>query len=227
MVERAVESLWSPQGWRARDWLHERGLADETLRAYSIGYISGDRYDDPAAWGLDGKKIWLPRGVALPWIETDGTIWGVRVRRPAGKPKYWSIKDSVLAIFGARHIVGRRTAALTADEFDAMLLRQEAGDLVDVATLGGAGTGLHPRARWHLLDASRVLVMLDGDKAGDDGARRLLAASPRMRHVALPDELDITDFFLAGGDLRRLVSDHLTGTNESTAPVADRERFWL
>ena len=44
----------------------ERGLSPETWRAFRLGYNPTNLYDDPARWGLTGKKIWLPRGIVIP-----------------------------------------------------------------------------------------------------------------------------------------------------------------
>lgn len=35
----------------------ERGLSAETVRAFRLGYNPTNLYDDPARWGLEGKKI--------------------------------------------------------------------------------------------------------------------------------------------------------------------------
>ena len=59
----------------------ERGLSPETWRAFRLGYNPLNLYDDPAKWALDGKKIWMPRGIVIPgfWQEKP---WYVKVRRP-------------------------------------------------------------------------------------------------------------------------------------------------
>jgi hypothetical protein len=56
----------------------------------------------------------------------------------------------------------------------------------------------------YMLSATRILVALDGDKAGEAGATKLLSSSARMRRLDLPPGQDLTDYRLAGGDLRAL-----------------------
>ncbi|MHB2021023.1 MAG: hypothetical protein ACYCW6_29145, partial [Candidatus Xenobia bacterium] len=51
------------------------------------------------------------------------------------RPKYRHVKGSQPILFGSDTLQGRETALLCEGEFDAMLLAQEAGDLVGVATL--------------------------------------------------------------------------------------------
>jgi hypothetical protein len=52
-LEDAEAVLWSAEGEPARAHLHRRGLTDETLRAWRIGFQSQERPRDPAEhWGF-------------------------------------------------------------------------------------------------------------------------------------------------------------------------------
>jgi DNA primase len=211
VVRQAMDDLWSDRGERARAYLYGRGLTDETIHTYILGYIPEDRYDNPNPWGLkldEGKRVWLPRGIVIPWIQkSDDEVWCIKIRRPGGQPKYIATKGSVPTIFGTLRFRQREALILPEGEFDAMLLWQEVGDLADVLTLGAAGKGLDPRAELYLLSSSRQLVIYDADTAGAAGAEKLIASSPRMRRLELPAGQDITDYHLAGGNLRRLVTE--------------------
>ena len=206
---QAFHRLWSDEGARARDYLHRRGLQEDTILQFLLGYLGEDLRDDAEAWGLEGKPVWLPRGITIPWV-VDGFTWAVKVRRPKGRPKYVAARGSAPTIFGADKMAGRDTLVLAEGEFDAMLLWQEARDLVDVATLGNATRGIDPRATLRLLRASTILVAYDADDAGRQGARKLGAASGRMRPLELPPGHDLTDYHLAGGGLRQLVANRST-----------------
>jgi hypothetical protein len=66
---------------RARAYLHGRGLDDETLRAWRIGFQPEERRRDSAErWGFpaqaDGRPGWvrIPRGIVIPWL-LDGQLW--------------------------------------------------------------------------------------------------------------------------------------------------------
>ncbi|HET8626913.1 MAG TPA: primase-helicase zinc-binding domain-containing protein, partial [Thermomicrobiales bacterium] len=201
-VEGAERALWAEPGERARDWLQGRGLRDDTLRAWRVGFHPADAWDDPARWGLDrGPMVRLPRGVVLPWFAA-GELWHVKVRRAAGRPKYVAIAGGRPVLFGADTLAGRAVGVLAEGEFDALLLWQAAGDLVGVATLGGCGATPGPRALGHLLPVARLLVAYDADAPGERGAARLAALSARLRLLRPPPGQDLTDFVLAGGDLR-------------------------
>jgi hypothetical protein len=105
-----------------------------------------------------------------------------------------------------------------------MLLHQEAGDLVDVVAMGGAKSEPHPRLMTHLLGASRWLVALDRDGAGDQGAEWWSDFSARVRRVRPLQGNDLTEFHLSGGNLRLWVSHHLDQVGavvEPESPVSD------
>jgi DNA primase len=206
-VAESEAALWSDAGKSARAYLHdERGLTDETLRRWRIGLQVTDEREARERWGLDpqeddGKPVWLPRGIVIPWVAA-GELWQIKIRRPTGEPRYPAIKGGHPLLFGADLLTGRATAALTEGEFDAMLLEQEAGDLVDVATLGSCSKPLRGRAMGYLLGAARVLVAYDNDEEGRRGTERMLTVSSRMRLATVPQGKDVTEFWRLGGRLR-------------------------
>ena len=108
-------------------------------------------------------------------------------------------------LFGSDTLDGRRAAVLVEGELDALLLAQEASDLVGVVTLGSCSKGLDQRVIPHLLPITPILVAYDTDEAGQTGARRLAAISKRVRLIRVPSGKDITEAFLFRVDLRAWV----------------------
>ena len=119
-------TLWSDVGARARAWLNQRGLARDTVRSWRLGFNA----DDQKLCGL-----WVPRGIVIPCL-VSGRIWYLKVRRAAGPAKYSQVAGGQIALFGSDTITRHSTVVVTEGEFDAILLHQEAGDLVSVVTLG-------------------------------------------------------------------------------------------
>src|SRR5262252_3350992 len=142
-LEESEAALWSAEGERARAYLHGRGLNDETLRVWQIGFQPQEGRRDPAErWGFpartaSGQPAWvrIPRGIVLPWL-LDGQLWQLKVRTNRQQPKYLAISGGHPCLFGADTLVPGEPAILVEGEFDAMLLWQEAGDLVGITTLG-------------------------------------------------------------------------------------------
>jgi hypothetical protein len=102
----------------------------------------------------------------------------------------------------SRHTGTWRAGDLGQGEFDTLLLWQEVGDLVGVATLGSCNRGLSVRALGSLLSSLRLLVAYDVDAEGDKGAKRLGQLSSRMQRIRPPVGKDVTAFWQAGGQVR-------------------------
>ena len=79
-VNYCQEQLHADAGRLARDYLHGRGLRDDTIERWGLGWHDKDRWRDPQQWGLTGKKVWLACGVVIPWTVA-GAVWQVKIRR--------------------------------------------------------------------------------------------------------------------------------------------------
>jgi hypothetical protein len=86
-----------------------------------------------------------------------------------------------------------------------MLLHQEVGDLVGVATLGSASARLPDAWVPYLLGVQKLLVAYDTDTAGAEGAVMWETVTSRVQRLLPLAGKDVTDFYLAGGDLRAWV----------------------
>jgi hypothetical protein len=214
--------LWSPAGAPVRDYLHaRRGLDNDTLRTFGLGYNpSDDVFDDPARWGLEGgRKIWCPKGVVIPG-QRNGTLWYVKVRRPLPSDalsqaigpvarltevKFSGPRGGRKVLFGADQLQGLPLLLQVEGEFDALLAWQAARNLCDVASLGAA------RNRVSTLDAATlarywlILAVRDADPAGEKGLAYMRSVSQRVVIVESPAH-DLTDYWLAGGSVRRWVA---------------------
>lgn len=92
-------------------------------------------------------------------------------------------------------------------ELDAVLAWQIGRDLLDVASLGGAGKRLDNHWIPYLLPYQRIFLAYDQDSAGRNGAQKLAAFSPRLVVTPPPAAGDLTDFLCAGGDLRVMMKE--------------------
>jgi DNA primase len=207
MLHLCQATLWQDVGVKARTWLNRRGLLDETVQRWQLGF-------NPSGRKLFG--LWMPRGVVIPCLAA-GRIWYLKVRRAAGQPKYTQVSGGQVALFGADTMAGRDLAVVTEGEFDAMLLHQEAGDLVGVVTLGSAATRLPDMWVPYLLGVRRLLVAYDTDTAGAGGAAMWATIASRGQRLQPLAGKDVTDFHLAGGDLRAWVRFALAGEMVPTA----------
>jgi DNA primase len=231
-VEYCQEQLFGEAGRAGLGWLHGRGLVDDTLRAWGLGWHGQDRWRNPDRWGLDGgKKVWLAAGVVIPWT-VEGAIWHVKVRRfgdtgPLIEPgtKYAQVTRGVPTLYGLDFLTGKEVVVICEGELDAVLLWQEAGNLVDVVAIGSKGAKVPLSILVHLAGASNWLVALDGD--ADVEANKWGDFSARVRRVRPPQGNDVTEYHQAGGDLRAWVSYYLerldaSQASQSAETVAER-----
>ena len=174
LVDEAVYHLWTPTGKPMLDFLiQRRGLIEKTIREFSLGLVPLNRWADAKTWGVDEilkdngkpKKYWIPRGLTIPLCQEDQVL-RVRVRRPKsdGDPRYYLLRGSNTRAM----VLGTVTSVsvLVESEIDALLLHQEAGDLVNVISLGNAQSRPDQGAAETLNQSQLILVSLDADQAG-------------------------------------------------------------
>ncbi len=222
---------------------HERGLSDETVRAFRLGYNPRNIYDDPKRWGMEGKKIWLPRGIVISGIQ-DEKVHYIKIRRPMQNDtlgKYigtWKKQDGAEGVkFGGPH--GGRSILfrlqfldhlpillLTEGEWDTMLVWEYAADLCDVGTIGGAQAKFDSLDLAFLTKYLAILVVHDDDQAGARGRSyisKLHAVSERIMPIEPPAH-DLTDFWKSGGDLRSWIAQHVY---QAMAPAMNQENTMI
>lgn len=209
-VQGASTYLWSPRGQEAYQYLRDvRCLTDETIGRWMLGFNPTGGSTPAEEWGIstENGNVWLPPGIVIP-REVGGELWGIRIRQLNRTPKYLGVTGSRTAFFGSTRLRDGEVAStvvLTEGEFDAMLLYQEAGDLVGVLTLGSASSPLSTRCQWELRSAARILAAYDADFAGQTAANRLAHLDGRMHVVRPPGAKDLTEMQQGGGDVRTWV----------------------
>lgn len=224
-VEHAEAALWSPAGERALTYLRAaRGLHDDTIRKWRLGFHAERRERPAERWGLEGRPVWLERGIVVP-CEVAGVLWSVKVRRPMlasgdqpdelgqyiGGPlfaagKYIPPRGYRPALFGAGTLQHRDVAVLVEGEFDAMVVAQQAGDLVGAVTMGAADAPIGGDWLLDLCRVRRLLSVYDNDAKGQQAGARMAELSGRIRALRWPEGVkDATEMHVKGGDLRSWV----------------------
>lgn len=206
--------LWDRTGAEALAYLRWRGLTDETIRHFGLGYNPTDLRRDPQRWGLESdptsKQVWLPRGVVIPW-EIGGELWRVNIRlleprrfSDGRELRYIGPRGCKNGLYNADALSPDCLAIVVEGEIDVLTLIQTAGDLV-VAVATGSTSGAR-RTRWiaRLALASLVLVAFDADDKGDKAADYWLDVLPNARRWR-PLWGDANAMAQGGADLRAWV----------------------
>lgn len=210
IIDECQNLLWSDKGKGALDYLHGRGLKDKTLRSpfFRVGYSDGRRIAD----------IWVDRGIVLPCFTVDQDskvdyVDYIKIRHGKGvMPKYRKLAGGGKGLYGADTIRGSDIVIVTEGEFDCLLLKQEAGDLVGVCTLGSA-TDRFDWGRYgrYVGFVKWFLIAYDIDDAGDLGAEAWKEVSGRVKRIKISEGTgkDITDAWKSGVNLSDWIMDVL------------------
>lgn len=220
---RCKERLWSDSsaGRSALNYLKERGFLDRTIRNAGLGVNPEDRFPKRTEWGLspnedrrDGGKIWLPRGIVIPWADSVG-ISNVDIRRPDGDidpsaneswkhRKYQQAAGTWSPLWGVQWLTQEKPAVLVEGEFDALAIRQEAADLCTPVATGS--TGGARRQQWYkkLSNVPVVIIAFDSEEAGEEASRIWTATLPNAYrwHPHIEDPCSMLE---CGKDLRAWV----------------------
>lgn len=86
---------------------------------------------------------------------------------------------------------------ITEGEFDALIVKQVAHDLVSVASTGSAANK-HINPRWFpkLISAPSILLRMDTDHAGRGAVDQIGDLSQAVKCVQVPEGKDLNDFYL-------------------------------
>jgi len=185
LVDAAHQQLLANKDQMA--WLSARGIHSRTVHRFRLGWVEQDLFRSFESWGLppefkkDGKekRLWIPAGLLIPTYRGE-TIVHLQIRRPDGEPRFYMMPGSANDPAPMLYIRGtwpgpNRAAIVVEASLDAILVAQEAGDLVDVIAVRAAKN----------LPADEVDVekargtawfglWLDRDSAGDGGTIKWL-----------------------------------------------------
>jgi hypothetical protein len=216
IAAEAAAQLWRPAGRSTLEWLQARGLRDDTLRRWRLGWLPKTLRFPAQHWGLSGKPLIVPAGITIPYSSD----LALKVRRFASellfrvqRGKYWFVRGSDPGLYLVETLTTATSVCLTEGELDALLLLQELRAHRDMTSIGVITSGSqspHPRPEWLAqLSGKPLLLLHDQDVAGEQGAARWQAARPDAVRIRWPQGNDVTDYHRAGGDLAALVEHSL------------------
>jgi twinkle protein len=147
------------------EYLHSRGLTDDTIKHFKIGSEKGD-------------------AISFPYYR-NGELVNVKYRSIKEK-KFWAVKDAELILFN-RDNIERNSLIICEGELDAMSLHQYKIEAVSVP--GGASNLQWIDSEWDYLETFPMIYLcMDNDAAGQQGMRDLAIklGEWRCKLVTLP-----------------------------------------
>lgn len=218
-------------GSEGLEYALSRGLRPETVGRLRIGWNVCDRYEDREAWGLrpelkeNGRprRMWLPAGLVIPSRRKAGLV-AVKVRRVTWTPedifpKYFAVAGSPPGLaLGGR---SSKPVVIVESELDAVLIDQEAGDLVGALALGAASGKPDADATAFLRTVPLLLIALDYDQAGRDAILWWRRHFAQAVHWPTPEGKDVGDLAWFPGYVRAWVKVGIERNGRSTGGQGD------
>jgi DNA primase len=240
-LKAAEKELWSPENREIRTWLKRRGLEKKIIKQSHLGWNPRNICYDREKWGLQKKikengslsKIWIPAGLAIPCFRDD-LIQKIQIRRsksgnfdapPEQGGRYVLVAGSsgkVPVILGNHN----NYFVVVESDLDAILLHQEAEDIVSTVSLGSAANKPDKEINDFLKQAETILVALDTDEAGKKSAWNWwMAHFPKAKRWPVPGGKDPGEAYEKGIDLRKWIRaglpDHIVCLEDLVAPTED------
>lgn len=239
-------ALWSGSAAanKALEYLRQaRGLTDETIKKWHLGFSAGDYIG----------KVYISGGITIPAIFNQ-QVWYIKIRLIEGvkfrcqnrdcqkvldkpgpcpfcgeKNKYRGVPGSKAALFGADTLRGKKFALLVEGEFDTILANQEFGDPcgIGVFTLGSQSANFD-WLTWgkYLMPIEGIIAAYDSDGSSEKGIQKIMAASDIIHPVVCPrlekGNKDISDYALAGGNLKAWLLAEFSQLGMDISQLADR-----
>lgn len=225
--------LNSPQAAAAREYLQSRGFTEKSVREFRLGYhpnewewligqargkfgldvlaaakLISERKDGRGYYDYFVDRVMFPiRDMQRRAVAFGGRILPGHSREDA--PKYFNSLESVIftksrLLFGlehARDAIRRSDTVVVVEGYTDCITAQQYGQQNVVGTLGTALTETHVTNLKRF--ARRVVLVYDGDDAGQNAAERalnkFLAQEVDLRILTLPAGLDPADFLESHG----------------------------
>lgn len=193
LCEEWHSNLWEPDNSAALQWLHDRGLNEQSIISNNIGFNDHDHYMDGTAWGMNEKnKVSVPKGITIP---NPGHY--VNIRRavpPKTKDKYWKIAGSRGFIFIAGQSYDHTIGYLFESELDAILASQS-GFAAAYFSIPAQQT-LKPEFSHYFDRIDALIICMDNDDAGRAATEKHLQIAGTIASDPLPGNCkDLTDYY--------------------------------
>jgi hypothetical protein len=205
-VDACHAVLRGSTGRKVTDWLHARGITDQTIRLAKLGVDPG--------YAMMSRAKGLPHGhtmaATFPAFDPHGNVTYVQARNldTSRSPKYDNPTGALapnprLAWTPPLTVDQRRDVLVVCEGIPDALIAAQSG-FVSVGLMGASAHDEHVAMRLHhqaLETDATIVVVCDPDAAGRSASQRLvellddLGASPIV--LFPPDGFDITDWALA------------------------------
>lgn len=204
VVEICEKALWSKSGERALQYLHNRGLTDDTIKAARLGFnAEARRIND----------MYVSRGIVIPWFYC-GDVVKIQVRGNGTDGKrYKAVSGSRnVSLYGIDAVIGfDKPIFLVEGELDCMLVAQEC-DIYAVAT-GGSIFDIDEMTK-ALLKKSELWLAFDSDEAGEEYGNRYGKMFDIAGKIVIAGGNDIGDLHACNVNISEYIGLQISGVSD-------------
>lgn len=205
IIKAAIARLELPGCRPCLDYLLARGLSKDTIGKAKLGCIDSEIVRQHYL-GVIPKEL-DTLFVVIPWYA-DNILYRVQLRDIRSdiphNERYRNFPRSGDGLYLGDCLRNKRATFLVEDEFSALSIAQEAGDLVNVVATGSTDRGHTAKWESRLARVPGVLVAFDRDQDGDKASKEWLhilnGATPAKRWKPLAK--DANDMLQQGYDIR-------------------------
>lgn len=193
-------------------YLAGRGIKLKSVKYFGLGYCPEDYFRDRKNFDMPaGPKLYFPRGIVIPAFSQNGLVNRLRIRceelkRPKD-PRYRMVAGSCSspAIIPCKDKNRPLILILVESELDAILIYQEAGDLITSVSMGNSTSHPDKATESIFKNAKLILNALDHDQAGAKAALWWGKHFPQTKRWSTPDAGDPGEYYEEGGNIRNWI----------------------
>lgn len=197
----------------ALELLQKRGLPQEAVLNYRLGYCSSEFFIPCTDFGLQGTQpIRLPKGLVIPIFEPSGKLIRLKLRLNQdhcdhANPKYWEISGSMKGL----NIIGspqNPILVVVESELDGYALHYACGDFL-FAIAVGSNCKNPDNVSDYWAKRRRLFICHDNDSAGVIMSEKWKKWYPHSQNLPVPFGKDIGDAVGMGLNLRKWIQSEV------------------
>lgn len=202
--------------------LNRRGIPEEVVAKYKLGWNPTDLQGNREEWGLetefkeDGslRKLWLPKGLVIPWVDRDGSVRRLKIRRADWNeenklPKYVKVSGSMKGVSIIGRSKDKEVMIFVESELDAFAIDFACGDFAFAVAVGTNNPSIDNVTDHLAQKRAFILVSHDRDDPGLVMLNKLKERYSQAKAYPVPFGKDIGETVQQGLNIRDWVLEGL------------------
>mgnify|MGYP003656707229 CR=1 FL=1 len=208
LLDTGIKEEWHvfPNNEGPRQYLYSRGLTDNTIIKYGLGFNPEWRDIED----VDGSTAKVAPGIVIPLYSASAgqeyRLMGFQIKTYGMDAKYLRVgSGSYVLNYQSLSEPYKPVAVVPEGEFDCMILDQVIGGRYAVVTFGSTSGYKGTDLSEHFMAQKKVFWCFDNDAAGKNAFDNLMAEAAgkhgnRYQLLRMPAGVDVNDLLLDSGE---------------------------